>query len=311
MNYFPKLFSFKQFKNLPIKLSMNLLVKNEADIIEDNIRYHATQGVDCFVVMDNGSTDGTSEIVDALAKEFEILKINRPVQDYQQSNWKTEMATTSRNQLGADWSIANDADEFWVSDSGNLKEELGSWGSVLECRRINMIPDEGFFNEDFHYLDSPFEVNLPIMNRGADLINDDNLSIMLGNIHGKVMVNNHGLIRVKGGNHRAWHIFSIINKRKSSSVRVYHYPIRNKNSFVANIENRAALLKSGVTKMGDHYRRWVRLYESGCLDEELERLVLKSDDAKVLKKFGVISESQQAGHYIKSKLVQAPLRGQK
>ena len=300
MNYLPKLFSFKQFRNSPIKLSMNFLVKNEADIIEDNIRFHATQGVDCFVVMDNGSTDGTSEIVDKLSNEFEIVKIDRPVQDYQQSNWKTEMAITSREQLGADWSIANDADEFWVSDSENLKEEISSWGSVLECPRINMIPNSSFFDESFHYLDSPFAVNRPIMNRGADLINDDNISIMLGNIHGKVMVNNYGLVRVKGGNHRAWHIFSPINKRKSTSVRVYHYPIRNKDGFVANIENRAKLLKSGVTKMGDHYRRWVRLYESGKIDEELNRLILSKDDARVLKKFGVVKSDSEIGLYIRN-----------
>jgi hypothetical protein len=45
---------------------MTLLVKNEIDIIEDNIRFHAKQGVDCFAVMDNGSNDGTRELLENL-----------------------------------------------------------------------------------------------------------------------------------------------------------------------------------------------------------------------------------------------------
>ncbi len=39
---------------------MTLKVLDEADIIDDNLRYHRAQGVDFFVVADTGSTDGTS-----------------------------------------------------------------------------------------------------------------------------------------------------------------------------------------------------------------------------------------------------------
>jgi len=297
-----KPFSFRQLRKAPLRLSMNLLVKNEADIIEDNIRYHATQGVDCFVIMDNGSTDGTKEIVERLQKEFEIHLIDRPVKDYQQSNWKSEMAFVSRKLLKADWSIANDADEFWVSDSGNLKNSLSHWGSIVECKRINMVPDEGFHTADFDYLDSPYRVNLPIYNRDAKLIDDDNLSIQLGKINGKVIVNNHGLIRVKGGNHRAWHWWAKINQAPTSSIKVYHYPIRSKQHFVEHIENRSKLLASGVKKMGDHYRRWVRFYDEGRIDEELDRLVLKKSDSEVLEKFGVVKRDLSIGQYIKKAL---------
>lgn len=292
-------FSFRQFRKAPIRLSMNLLVKNEADIIEDNIRFHATQGVDCFVIMDNGSTDGTKEIVEKLKGEYEIHLIDRPVKDYQQSNWKSEMAFVSRKLLKADWSIANDADEFWISDSGDLKTELSQWGSIVECTRVNMVPDETFHQNRFDYLDSPYRVNLPIFNKAANLIKDENLSIQLGKINGKVIVNNHGLIRVKGGNHRAWHWRSKVNKTNSQSIKVYHYPIRNKQHFVEHIENRSKLLASGVKKMGDHYRRWVRFYDEGRIDQELDRLVLSSEDAKVLEKFGIIKQDPSIGQYIK------------
>ncbi len=285
-----------------MRLAMNLLIKNEADIIEDNIRFHARQGVDCFVVMDNGSDDGTRDIVSALQQEFDIHLIDRPQLDYQQSNWKTEMAKISRSRLGADWSIANDADEFWVAADGKLKHDITRWGSIVYCKRINMIPDESFHSDNFHYLDSPYRVNLPILSKDCNLVENANLSIMLGNINGKVMVNNHGLLRVKGGNHRAWHLWGQLNQKESQNTAVFHFPIRSKEGFIRNVENRARLLDKGVRKMGDHYRRWVKLYKDNRIEEELERLTLSANDARTLTKFGVVTRDTSVGTLIRSQL---------
>merc|ERR1712000_121065 len=107
----------------------------------------------------------------------------------------------------------------------------------------------------------------------------------MGNINGKVMVNNHGLLRVKGGNHRAWHLWGQLNQKESENTMVFHFPIRSKESFIRNVENRARLLENGVHKMGDHYRRWVKLYRDNRLEEELERLTLSANDAQTLTKF--------------------------
>ena len=43
---------------------MAMKVRDEADIIELNLRYHHAQGVDEFIVTDNGSTDGTLEVLE-------------------------------------------------------------------------------------------------------------------------------------------------------------------------------------------------------------------------------------------------------
>ena len=51
-----------------MKLAMAMKVKDEADIIEVTLRYHAAQGVDVFIVTDNGSTDGTLGDPPALAR---------------------------------------------------------------------------------------------------------------------------------------------------------------------------------------------------------------------------------------------------
>ena len=44
------------------------MVKNEVDIIETFIRYHISI-LDGMVILDNGSTDGTVEVINNLIKE--------------------------------------------------------------------------------------------------------------------------------------------------------------------------------------------------------------------------------------------------
>ena len=84
---------------------------------------------------------------------------------------------------------------------------------------------------------------------------------------------------------------------------VYHFPIRSKKHFIANIENRRALLKKGVTKMGEHYKRWVHMLEQGKLDEEIERLVVDDDYQRVLRNLGVLVEDNTPAERIKPLLV--------
>src|SRR4051794_20611986 len=120
---------------------MTLLVRDERDVIEANVRYHFSQGVDAIVVTDNGSVDGTREILDGLATEFPIHVIDEPSHTYEQSAWVTRMARKAAED-GADWVINSDADEFWTADRGDLRTAFAAVDAEagsLVCPRVNML----------------------------------------------------------------------------------------------------------------------------------------------------------------------------
>lgn len=125
-----------------IKLVMTLLVRNEEDIIEENIRFHYAQGVDSFIVMDNLSTDRTASIVQNLSREIDIEYLYQSQDDYNQSSWVSEMAHRARTQHNANWVINSDADEFWLSGEGTLRSFIASQAQnvgVLRLRRHNAV----------------------------------------------------------------------------------------------------------------------------------------------------------------------------
>ena len=136
-------------------LTMVILVKNEIDIIEKNIYFHAQRGVDNFVIMDNNSTDGTREKLEELKKKFEITIIDEKGV-YNQAKWMTKLAHIAKQKYNSTWVIPNDADEFWISKDKNLKESLPLKGAVLTVNRFNRIIYEN--------LDNPFNSEYKVIN---------------------------------------------------------------------------------------------------------------------------------------------------
>lgn len=91
------------------------VVKDEADIIEGTIRHMAGE-VDALLVMDNGSTDGTREILHELAVHLPLTVVDDPSGHFGQSAKMTELAEKAHAQ-GAQWVVPFDADELWWAES--------------------------------------------------------------------------------------------------------------------------------------------------------------------------------------------------
>lgn len=96
-----------------MKLIMTLLVRNEEDIIECNIDYHLSRGVDYIIATDNLSVDATPAILERYAAKGRLHLLRETADDYAQHRWVTRMARMAAIDFHADWVINNDADEFW------------------------------------------------------------------------------------------------------------------------------------------------------------------------------------------------------
>lgn len=94
------------------------MAKDEIDIIQVTVEHMLTQ-VDEVIVSDNGSTDGTREVLASLP----ITLIDDPEVGYYQSKKMTNMAKIAGNK-GAKWIVPFDSDEIWYSPLGTLKDVL-------------------------------------------------------------------------------------------------------------------------------------------------------------------------------------------
>ncbi|MFC4222934.1 glycosyltransferase family 2 protein [Lysinibacter cavernae] len=128
-----------------MKLVMTLMVRDEADIIEAMITHHQRQGVDLIVATDNGSVDGTREILEKYAALGFVDLRHDPLHRKQQSKVVTQMARDAATIHGATWVINADADEFWmpVDRKLTLKEAFEHIPTELKSFGVHVVDMTG------------------------------------------------------------------------------------------------------------------------------------------------------------------------
>ena len=98
------------------------LVRNEVDLIETNLRHHLATVLDEALIIDNGSSDGTLELLVELADELP-LQVSSEAGSMYQSARVTRLARFAAQQ-GADWVLPVDADEIWVAGDEPFRSVL-------------------------------------------------------------------------------------------------------------------------------------------------------------------------------------------
>lgn len=119
----------------PMRVVAISRILDEADIVEAFLR-HTAAYVDHHVIMDNGSRDGTLEIVRALNDEGLNLTVFQNVSvSTNERQFNTFMYHHAATELRADWVLCLDADEF-IDD----RAVEGGLAAALE-RTMNQTPD--------------------------------------------------------------------------------------------------------------------------------------------------------------------------
>jgi Glycosyl transferase family 2 len=248
-----------------MKLVMTLLVRDEADIVDAHLAFHLNAGVDHVIATDHRSQDGTTEILERYEREGLLHLIREQDVEYREIDWRTRMARLAASELGADWVINSDADEFWWPRGAGLQEVLTSipprYGIVRAFwRPFVPRPDDGaFFAERMTVRLSPeAAINDPTsqFRPNSKVIHRARPGVTVGR-------GNHGLDGVFLQPLRGWY-----------PIELFHFPFRS----LAQVEQKASIYRASEgTRLHEAHRVLHDALQGGSLDDGYRALVV--DDA--------------------------------
>jgi Glycosyl transferase family 2 len=248
-----------------MKLVMTLLARDEADIVDDQLRFHLQAGVDFVIATDNLSQDGTTEILESYARQGQLHLIREEGEYLRQADWITRMGRLAASEFGAAWVIHSDADEFWWPRGDSLKDVLASipnrYGIVRALlRHFVPRPDDG----------SSFAERMTVRVSSSAPINDPR-SLFRPNL--KIIHRADPNVNVSIGAQRLLDS-PLIPLRGWYPVEFFHFPVRS----VEQCERKYSHQQTGPGQTPSPYYDRVRaLIAEGKLDEVYDSLVV--DDA--------------------------------
>lgn len=243
-----------------MKLVMTLLVRDEEDILEANLAFHRSRGVDHFIVTDNLSQDGTPGIL----RRWESMGLATVIVErddtYSQHAWVTRMARMAASDYGADWVINNDADEFWWPSTGDLKSALSA---VVPSVRAVVAP-----RSNHPAIDGPGPFWERLVWRDTQSCNPTG-----GPLGPKVAHRADPRVEVEQGNHFV-RFDGHREEAGASSIGIMHFPCRSWAQFERKIRlGGAAYARNRALPqwIGKSWRDLHRRLLDGSLREDYER----------------------------------------
>ena len=212
---------------------------DESDIVEHTVRHMAEQ-VDALIIADNGSTDGTRDLLDDLARELPLTVLDDPEVGYYQSRKMTALAAKAAD-AGADWVVPFDQDEWWYSPFGRIADVLAELphASIAGAQLFDHVAT----GQD---PDDPNPITRIQWRRreAADLP--------------KVACRSRPPVTIHQGNHGADH-----GDRVDGQLIVRHFPYRSVEQFVSKVRNGAAAYAATdlPEHEGAHWRDYGRILE--------------------------------------------------
>jgi glycosyltransferase involved in cell wall biosynthesis len=125
-----------------MKLVAVTRIMNEDDIVEAFVRHHRGQ-IDHHLFLDNGSVDRTIEILRALQAEgvpLTVLQNNSPI--YVETSYNTSLFNIAARNLGADWVLFLDTDEFIDARAApqGVRALIEAVPAEINCLTVRVVP---------------------------------------------------------------------------------------------------------------------------------------------------------------------------
>lgn len=211
------------------------MIKDEADVVAGTLRHMADE-VDHLLIADNGSTDGTREILAELEDTLPLTVVDDPEPAYYQSKKMTLLAGQAADQ-GATWIVPFDADEIWFSSVGRVREVVLEssvtlvWALLTNHFSTAIDPDEVD-----PFLRLTWREGAPTQLRKVAFRWEPGAVIHQGN-HGVSLPSGHS---------------------QAQSLEIRHFPYRSAEQFVSKARNGAAAYRATdlPESEGAHWRSY-------------------------------------------------------
>lgn len=265
-------------------LVMTLLVRDEEEILEANMRYHLEQGIDHIIVTDNLSSDRSREIIQSFVSQGVATYLLEDSDAYSQSRWVTRMARMACEIFHADWVVHSDADEFWMpvghQNLATFFSRCQEW-NIIEARRHDFVCVQ---DETVNCKPVPFWERMTY--RKTVSLNP------LGNpLPPKVAHRPAANAVVADGNHA---VSGIETPRKlKEGLEILHFPLRSRSQYINKIRVGGRALKNNTELPLNVGATWRKQYEelqkTGCLSF-LESSIVNTEELKALISSGAVVE---------------------
>jgi hypothetical protein len=253
-----------------MKLVMTLLARDEADIVDSWLAFHLNAGADFVIATDNRSVDATTEILESYARDGYVHLIREPGEDLRQDEWVTRMARLAATELGADWVINSDADEFWWPRGASLREVLeavppryGTVGAFL--RMFPPRPDEDA-EPFFERMTARFSALAPI-NDPASLYKPIRKVVHRADPQVRVARGNHALVGSSLTPLRGWF-----------PIEVLHFPLRTLEQSTHKAVLQGTAFEKYIARPPTGYHaQMYDAYKSGAMGDYYESELVHDD----------------------------------
>lgn len=196
------------------------LVKDEADIIERTVLHMAAQ-VDHLLVADNGSTDGTRDMLADLAHIVPLTILDDTETAHFQSRKLTALAALA-GEMGAAFVVPFDADELVSSPNGRLADVMRAYRRawIFTAQLYDHVPTSHDDQAD------------------ADPISRIGWRRAAPNMLLKIAARTHADLVIAEGSHTCDYK-GTYPRTVSSEIVVRHFPYRSPEQFVSKARNGA------------------------------------------------------------------------
>lgn len=252
------------------KAALFILVKDEADMIGQNLRHHYQLGFRRFFILDNNSTDGTTDIIMQFRQDHPdagvFCALDYQVAYYQASKMKAleqfMLLYLEHDEIPVEWVFFVDADELITCCTRNADQSAETFNAMLEDPAVSMLV--------FHWaqaaLVSPEGYPVPF----GPTLNDTPIAVwptMKVRVTKVAYRLRQGLSPVTGN-----HFVEQFNQPASairimieSGFCILHFPMRSKEQIQKKIVNGFNALQASNQPdyVGEHWRTYYSWYKQG------------------------------------------------